>query len=213
MQKILTIISCPVPEKFIKSLSRSDWEALRDRFVLVGATATGLGDLLPTPVSGEGRPMPGVEIVANVLDALRQDLAIEPVGAAGRLLLSLILVLLPTLLYPLTSPRWSLAIGAGSLLLGHVLPMSGCTLCDLFGVACGSWGEVPQPAPERPQAAGAWIEHGGNLWQLIARRSGDLWLGIHWNARTPPSPAQAELLQTLANRFAEPSSPAPRRTT
>lgn len=46
-------------------------EALRDKLVLVGATAAGLGDAYPTPVSGDATAMPGVEIHANVLEALR----------------------------------------------------------------------------------------------------------------------------------------------
>ena len=46
------------------------------KYVLVGATAAGLGDAYPTPVSGHSRLMPGVEISANVLAALRQHRAI-----------------------------------------------------------------------------------------------------------------------------------------
>lgn len=45
--------------------------ALRGKLVLVGATAAGLGDAYPTPVSGKSAAMPGVEIHANVLEALR----------------------------------------------------------------------------------------------------------------------------------------------
>ncbi len=48
-------------------------EALRDKLVLVGVTATGAGDAHPTPRAAEGRPMPGVEIVAHVLDGLRSE--------------------------------------------------------------------------------------------------------------------------------------------
>ncbi|MEW8461211.1 MAG: CHASE2 domain-containing protein, partial [Candidatus Thiodiazotropha endolucinida] len=54
-------------------------DLFRDKVVLVGVTATGIGDALPTPVSGYGVPMPGVEINANVLQSLRQDEAITPV--------------------------------------------------------------------------------------------------------------------------------------
>lgn len=41
------------------------------KLVLIGATAAGLGDAYATPVSGHARLMPGVEISANVLAALR----------------------------------------------------------------------------------------------------------------------------------------------
>ncbi len=41
---------------------------LENRIVLVGTTAIGLGDVYPTPVSGESVLMPGVEISANIID-------------------------------------------------------------------------------------------------------------------------------------------------
>ena len=47
----------------------ADW--LRNAYVFVGPTATGLGDQVPTPVSGLSRPMAGIEFNANVLEALR----------------------------------------------------------------------------------------------------------------------------------------------
>jgi CHASE2 domain-containing sensor protein len=46
-------------------------DQLRGQRVLVGATAAGLGDVLPTPMASLGRSMPGVEIHATVLDGLR----------------------------------------------------------------------------------------------------------------------------------------------
>ncbi|MBK5104689.1 MAG: CHASE2 domain-containing protein, partial [Burkholderiales bacterium] len=45
-------------------------EALAGKFVLVGATATGLGDAYPTPVTGHSELMPGVEVQAQALNAL-----------------------------------------------------------------------------------------------------------------------------------------------
>jgi CHASE2 domain-containing sensor protein/signal transduction histidine kinase len=53
---------------------------LAGKSVLVGVTAAGLGDGYPTPVSGHGVLMPGVELHANVLDALIRD--VELSGAA-----------------------------------------------------------------------------------------------------------------------------------
>ncbi len=51
---------------------RADPAGYAGKFVLIGATAAGLGDAYSTPVSGHARLMPGVEISANVLAALHQ---------------------------------------------------------------------------------------------------------------------------------------------
>lgn len=45
---------------------------LRGKYVLIGATTVGLGDSYPTPVSGHATLTPGVDISANVLDALER---------------------------------------------------------------------------------------------------------------------------------------------
>ncbi len=94
----------------------------RDKFVLIGMTATGTGDSLPTPVSGNLQPMPGVEFNANVLEALRRGFTIEPLPLGWRGALSVLLALLPALLYPRTSPRGSLV--AAVLLLGGCVVVS-----------------------------------------------------------------------------------------
>lgn len=52
-------------------------EFLRDKYVLVGATALGLGDQRVTPVSGVKGTVAGIEIHANVLDALLNHLQID----------------------------------------------------------------------------------------------------------------------------------------
>ena len=91
--------------------------ALRDKYVLVGVTAIGVGDALPTPVSGQGQPMPGVEYNANVLDALLQDLTIRPLAPEWSLLLTGLLVLLPLVLYSVSTPRWTLPLAGLALLL------------------------------------------------------------------------------------------------
>jgi diguanylate cyclase (GGDEF)-like protein/PAS domain S-box-containing protein len=91
--------------------------AFRDKFVLVGSTASGMGDALPTPVSGLARPMPGVEYNANILDALRQGLTIQPLPAGWSLLLTGLLVLFPVMLYADCPPRWTLPLAGLALLL------------------------------------------------------------------------------------------------
>ncbi|MGF1613945.1 MAG: CHASE2 domain-containing protein [Gammaproteobacteria bacterium] len=82
----------------------------QDKYVLVGVTTSGLGDGLPTPVSGRSQPMPGVEFSANVLDALRLGLVIEPVSRRWQMLISAGLVLLPVWLYSYFAPRWNLLL-------------------------------------------------------------------------------------------------------
>ncbi len=82
--------------------------SLRGSIVLVGVTAAGLGDAVPTPVSGYERPMPGVEFNANVLQALRSGSALAPLERGWQLLLSGLLTLLPLLVYPRLRPRQAL---------------------------------------------------------------------------------------------------------
>lgn len=89
----------------------------RGQFVLVGATAAGLGDALPTPVSGLARPMSGVEFNANVLDALRRGLTLQPLSTGWGLLLTGWLVLLPLALYAVCPPRWTLPLAGLALAL------------------------------------------------------------------------------------------------
>ena len=80
-------------------------DVFADRIVLVGVTATGLGDVLPTPVSAHGKPMPGVEINANILDLLRADGTITRVSEPVYYIMTGILVILPFFLYPYFSTR------------------------------------------------------------------------------------------------------------
>ncbi len=75
-------------------------DAFKGRTVLVGVTATGLGDVLPTPVSAHGKPMPGVEINANILDLLSSGETISRVTQLTYLLVTGGVVVIPFFLYP-----------------------------------------------------------------------------------------------------------------
>lgn len=77
-----------------------DPSVFKDACVFVGVTALGLGDGLPTPVSGNSVSMPGVEFNATLLDTLRNHLAILPMSVAQQVILGWILVLVPVFLYP-----------------------------------------------------------------------------------------------------------------
>ncbi len=86
---------------------------IRGKLVLVGATAQGIGDAYPTPRSGEGRDMAGIEITANVLQALRSGTAIRPLPPAASAVLALIPLLLAAFALLLLAPRHSLMAVAG----------------------------------------------------------------------------------------------------
>lgn len=75
-------------------------EAFRDKTVLVGATATGLGDIIPTPVSSIRSPMSGVELHANAYSALMTETTIKPVGATWGYLLTFAFIMIPILVFP-----------------------------------------------------------------------------------------------------------------
>ncbi len=91
-------------------------DALRDRIVLVGVTASGLGGDLPTPVAGRSRPMSAVEFHANVLDALRQERPIRPLSPTGTLLLTGLFAFVSCFLGGTVRERWTLPLAGLALL-------------------------------------------------------------------------------------------------
>jgi len=96
-------------------------DAMRDRLVLVGVTALGLGDNVPTPVSVNSIPMPGVEFNANLLSGLINQTLITLAPKAWRIGAVVLLALLPMFFYPLLNPRQSLA---AALFLFLVMPLA-----------------------------------------------------------------------------------------
>lgn len=100
----------------------------KHKIVLVGATAVGLGDVLPTTVSAMSQPMPGVEFHANVIEATRTHALIKPLPKSIVTICSILLSMLPVFWLRKLSPLKSL-LGIGlyfiiiiilSLLLAHV---------------------------------------------------------------------------------------------
>src|SRR5690606_7816897 len=87
---------------------------LRDRLLLVGVTAKGIGDSIPTPRSGADSRIPGVLYQANLLNMLLAGEAIVPLAASARLPTSILAVLLPVLLLLYQRTRRAWAIFAGS---------------------------------------------------------------------------------------------------
>jgi len=103
-------------------------QLVKDQFVFIGATAAGLGDMLPTPMAGQGELMAGVEINANIFDALRRHQLIERLDTVPTLLVSLLLALLAPFLLPFVLPRWSIPLVMASLAL-TVAVCYGATAC------------------------------------------------------------------------------------
>jgi CHASE2 domain-containing sensor protein/signal transduction histidine kinase len=85
-------------------------DLFRDKIVLVGTTAEGLGDALPTPLSGNSGPMPGVEIVANIVDAILNNLRISELQTPWLIFVTALLVALPILIYPFLNPTGTLLV-------------------------------------------------------------------------------------------------------
>jgi CHASE2 domain-containing sensor protein len=109
---------------------------LKGRTVLVGATATGLGDNLVTPLAGRGGTMPGIEFVANVLDGLMTGTTLRPLGGAAALALSMALLLGLLVALLVSSPQAALWI--------TVLACTGAALAA--GAALKVWGVWWPPA-------------------------------------------------------------------
>jgi len=76
--------------------------------VFVGATAAGLGDILPTPFSGLSQPMSGVEFHANTLSAINQQLLIRTTPKWVGIALAMITLVTLALLLPRIRPARTL---------------------------------------------------------------------------------------------------------
>lgn len=79
-------------------------EVFRDKVVLIGASAVGLGDIIPTPITTQNTPMSGVEFHANAYASIMNDSAIRSVGPVWSYLLTFALIMIPILIFPRLSP-------------------------------------------------------------------------------------------------------------
>lgn len=95
-------------------------ELFRDKYVLIGATATGLGDAYPTPMAGSQALMPGVELIANTLDAVRKQHTLRLAAAWENALFTLVAVGLALWALQKARPKWAL-LAIASLLIGTVV--------------------------------------------------------------------------------------------
>jgi len=87
------------------ALAGIDLDRLRGKLVLIGASASGLGDAYAVPTSGTSRLMPGVEISAHTLDALRSGIDVRDLGGSIALFIGPLAVLLTMLSYLFMRPR------------------------------------------------------------------------------------------------------------
>lgn len=92
---------------------------LRNQIVFIGMTTTGLGDVVPTPVSALGQPVPGVEIHANVFSALRDGSVVTRANPYIALLIAMVVFPLMLLLYSRAPPEW----GVVTAVFGSILPI------------------------------------------------------------------------------------------
>lgn len=119
--------------------------------VLIGATAVGLGDFLPTPVSGQAQPMPGVEVQGNVFLSLRDGRMNRPLPLWASALACALLALLPLTWLPRLMPLaglgasvvWLLLLIGASAAQSAWLPVfvapSGAIVAGLMAFPLWSW--------------------------------------------------------------------------
>ena len=91
-------------------------ELLRERVLLVGATAAGLGDRFATPVGGERDLMAGVEVQANIVDALLHGGLRRDGGRWAAAVLATVTLVLAWAAFLRLSPRANLAAAAALVL-------------------------------------------------------------------------------------------------
>lgn len=94
---------------------------LAGRTLFVGHTAAGFGDVLPTPISGRGNPLTGVEFHANTYAAIARDRLIQPGAQWPVLMFGLGTITLITLLFPRIRPTRTLLLSLGLTALPLVL--------------------------------------------------------------------------------------------
>ena len=81
-----------------------------NKFVLIGVTDTNIGRSYPTPNYGFFNPMSVVEINANILDSISNNILIKPVNHGWNLAFSGLFALLPFFIFPFFTPRGNVAV-------------------------------------------------------------------------------------------------------
>lgn len=95
-------------------LGKTDPAEIEGKYVIVGATAAGMLDVYPTPVSGNAESMPGPEIVATALDGLLRERFIRIVPPWASALAAALAVLALLVSYLRLPPRRALLASAAA---------------------------------------------------------------------------------------------------
>ena len=170
------------------------------RIVLVGATAAGMGDRLPTPVSGLRQPMPGVEFHANVIEAMRSGTLVTRQPGWIVLIASILTSIAPLFWLPrlpplpglLASGLWFVGVAGSALLLPRVagiwLPPSAALVAVALAYPIWSWRKL--------ESAGRFLD------QELARLQHDADWGDRPKGKSPTSassdPLQSRIEQVQA---------------
>lgn len=109
-----------------------DPELLRDKIVFVGMTTTGLGDVVPTPVSALDQPVPGVEIHANAFAALRDGSMVTELNPYCVMLVALLTLPLLFLVYSRARPEWGVICAIGGALVPIALSYLAYTRANVW---------------------------------------------------------------------------------
>lgn len=88
-------------------------EVFRDKYVLIGATAQGMADAFPTPVTSTEGVLSGVEINANILASLLDQRSILPANNAQVFAFTALMLLLALSSFLFASPRLALVTIVG----------------------------------------------------------------------------------------------------
>ena len=169
--------------------------AVAGKTVIVGATAIGLGDFFPTPVSADALPMAGVEVQANIWWGLRSGTLIRELPTRIAALFSVLLALIPLLWLPRLMPSTALfasllwmgapvALSVGALsVLKLWFPPAGVVLSALFAYPLWSW--------QRLESARRYLD-------FELRELGGVISGAKGEGATPEAPGKMGFEQRIA---------------
>ena len=125
-------------------------DRLRDRLVLVGSTASGLGSTFSTPLSGNGTSMPGVVVHAHMLNALSHGVVWRDLAPGPRIMLLTLFVVAVVVSLQLARRPFFLTMAALGCLLAAaaaMLQMAGIWIAPAAAVVAAigallGWGVI-----------------------------------------------------------------------